>query len=329
MSGEENAKRIGAAEAKDGEKKTMADYLPVFWMCAVFVISQLIALAAMRPFADAGMQAFEDPSDPLNALVYILIILGFTAVILLIAKFKMQKLIKWIVLGALFFTIFYVFWPLLSMIPALQSTFFGFPALPATALSLAGSVGLIVALSKHPEWYVVDACGIFVSAGAIAIFGISFDIIPALLLLTGLAIYDFISVYRTKHMLKLADSILDLKLPMMIVVPKKAKYSFIEDSKGVSAKNEKEERDAMFMGLGDIVIPGVLVAATYNFAGIKYGFETGALLSMSVLIGALCGFVALMVFVMKGKAHAGLPFLNGGAILGYFIGALALGIPFF
>ncbi|MDD5502991.1 MAG: presenilin family intramembrane aspartyl protease, partial [Candidatus Thermoplasmatota archaeon] len=113
MPGEENAKIAEKAGMKEEGKKTLADYLPVFWMCAVFVISQLLALVAMRPFAEAGMQAFENPSDPLNALIYILIILGFTAVILLIAKFKMQKLIKWIVLGALFFTMFYVFWPLL------------------------------------------------------------------------------------------------------------------------------------------------------------------------------------------------------------------------
>ncbi|MDD5502990.1 MAG: presenilin family intramembrane aspartyl protease, partial [Candidatus Thermoplasmatota archaeon] len=60
-----------------------------------------------------------------------------------------------------------------------------------------------------------------------------------------------------------------------------------------------------------------------------YNFQGSALLSLAVLVGALCGFVALMMFVMKGKAHAGLPFLNGGAIAGYFIGALVLGIQLF
>jgi presenilin-like A22 family membrane protease len=31
--------------------------------------------------------------------------------------------------------------------------------------------------------------------------------------------------------------------------------------------------------------------------------------------------------VMKGKPHAGLPLLNGGAIGGYLLGALWVGIP--
>ncbi len=316
-----------SAEAQPAQKrkKTFADFLPIFWMCAVFIVSQVLALIVMPTFSAAGMQAFENPSDPKNSLVYILIILGFTALILLIARFKLQRLIKYIILGAMFFTMYYVFWPLLIMIPAMQAPVFGIFTV-AKIISIAASALLIAALYRHPEWYVVDTCGILVSAGAIAIFGISFDIIPALFLLAGLAVYDFISVYRTKHMLKLADSVLDLKLPMMIIVPRRAGYSFIEDSKSVSERQEqdKEERDAMFMGLGDIVIPGVLVGAAYHFVGAAHGAQSGALLAAAVLLGALAGFVALMFFVMKGKAQAGLPFLNGGAILGYVIGSLAI-----
>jgi presenilin-like A22 family membrane protease len=30
---------------------------------------------------------------------------------------------------------------------------------------------------------------------------------------------------------------------------------------------------------------------------------------------------------MRGRAHAGLPLLNGGAIAGYLLGALVAGVP--
>jgi presenilin-like A22 family membrane protease len=33
-----------------------------------------------------------------------------------------------------------------------------------------------------------------------------------------------------------------------------------------------------------------------------------------------------MWMVMKGRAHAGLPLLNGGAIAGYLVGALLAGV---
>jgi presenilin-like A22 family membrane protease len=49
--------------------------------------------------------------------------------------------------------------------------------------------------------------------------------------------------------------------------------------------------------------------------------------ALTAAIGTLAGVVALIYFVSKGRAHAGLPLLNGGAIGGYLVGALALGVP--
>jgi presenilin-like A22 family membrane protease len=49
--------------------------------------------------------------------------------------------------------------------------------------------------------------------------------------------------------------------------------------------------------------------------------------ALTAMVGTLCGLVALLWLVMKGRAHAGLPLLNGGAIGGYLLGALAAGIP--
>ena len=39
------------------------------------------------------------------------------------------------------------------------------------------------------------------------------------------------------------------------------------------------------------------------------------------MVGSLVGYFILMIFVMSGRPQAGLPLLNGGAILGYLIGA--------
>ena len=79
---------------------------------------------------------------------------------------------------------------------------------------------------SYPEWYVIDLSGVILAAGVAAIFGISFGLLPALLLLIGLAIYDAWAVYRTGHMVDLADSVMDLKLPILLVMPKSRSYSF-------------------------------------------------------------------------------------------------------
>ena len=44
------------------------------------------------------------------------------------------------------------------------------------------------------------------------------------------------------------------------------------------------------------------------------------------MTGTLVGLLALMWMVMQGRAHAGLPLLNGGAIGGYLVGAVVTGV---
>ena len=120
-------------------------------------------------------------------------------------------------------------------------------------------------------------------------------------------------------MIDLADTVMDLKLPVLLVVPKVRHYSLIKETKSLKEKlKEGEEREAFFMGLGDVVMPGILVAAIYH------NINNGLPIALSVILGTLVGFVILMIFVMKGKPQAGLPCLCGGAILGYILSSYVL-----
>ena len=285
------------------------DLFPVILMGGLFVLIHGLALLVTGPFEDAGMQAFEDSGDPMNLVFFFVIIIAMTLVILLIAKYWKKQLIQFIILGAVGYTSFYVFLPLLALIV---------PGWWPLILSITFAVILTITLFKYPEWYIIDACGIIVGAGAIAIFGISLDIFLVIILLIVLAIYDAISVYKTKHMIDLADTVMDLKLPVLLVVPKIRKYSLLKETKSLKEKlKDDEERDAFFMGLGDVVMPGILVASVYNV-------ENGLPIALSVIVGTLVGFAILMTFVLKGKPQAGLPCLCSGAILGYVISSLVI-----
>jgi len=48
--------------------------------------------------------------------------------------------------------------------------------------------------------------------------------------------------------------------------------------------------------------------------------------ALGALVGTQVGLVVLLWMVLKGRAHAGLPLLNGGAIAGYLLCALASGL---
>jgi presenilin-like A22 family membrane protease len=287
------------------KKIDFSDILPVVLMGVLFIIVHALALLIVPTFVAADMQLWEEENDPLNLVTIFAIMLCITAIILVIAKFWKKQVIQIIILGAIGYTAAVVFHPLLALI---------LPGLIPLIVSIIAAVVLVGVLFKHPEWYVIDICGIIIGAGAIAIFGVSLGVLLVVLLLIVLAIYDAISVYKTKHMIDLADTVMDLKLPVLLVIPKVRRYSLIKETKSLKQKLKSgEERDAFFMGLGDVVMPGILVASCFYF------IEDGLSIALSVMIGTLVGFSILMTFVMKGKPQAGLPFLGGGAILGYII----------
>jgi len=240
-----------------------------------------------------------------------LALLLFTAAILLIAKFWKKQLIQGIILGTTGFTAFYMFYPLLSFVV---------PEVWSLLLSVTAATILVIALVKYPEWYVIDICGIVIGVGVIGMLGISLSIFLVIVLLIGLAIYDAISVYKTKHMIDLADTVLYLKLPVILVIPKIRKYSLLKETESLKEKlKDGEERNAFFMGLGDVIIPGILVASIfYNIT------VNGLLVALSVMFGTLLGFTVLMAAVIKGKPQAGLPYLCSGAILGYLVSSYIL-----
>jgi presenilin-like A22 family membrane protease len=294
------------------EKKSMQELFAVLLMGLFFVIIHGLALLILQPFESAGIQpAFDDPNNPTNIIYIFAVMLVFTVIILLIAKYWKKQVIQCIILAAVGYTAFYAFFlPVFTLVIA---------SVPEIILliSILSAIILVLLLYKYPEWYVIDGCGVIIGTSAIIVFGISLSVLLVLVLLIVLALYDAISVYKTKHMIDLADTVMDLKLPVLLVVPKIRHYSLIKETKRLKESlQEGEEREAFFMGLGDVVMPGILVIAIYS------SVPNGLPIALGTMIGTLVGFVLLMRFVLKGKPQAGLPLLCGGAILGYICSSL-------
>ncbi|GAB3318111.1 presenilin family intramembrane aspartyl protease PSH [Haloplanus salinarum] len=307
---------------------------------ALFLLVQVGALAMVGPFETAGYQAVEDPSDPTNSLVYFAAILVATGAMLAAFKYAFERAVRAVVVLSSALVSWYVFGvvtPPLVVVGAVN------------VLAVALSVGVAVALLVYPEWYVIDGAGVVMGIGAGALFGISFGLLPAIVLLSVLAVYDAISVYGTRHMLSLAEGVMDLRVPVILVVPLTLSYSLLDDDFGganevhedddpVAADGEgsgdadgaEGERNAFFIGLGDAVMPTVMVASGAFFSpapslGVAAlpALNLPALLAM---VGTFLGLGVLLWAVMKGRAHAGLPLLNGGAIGGYLLGSTLAGV---
>jgi len=225
-------------------------------------------------------------------------------------------------MGLVFVLLLPLLYGLYFLSPGLFDTDLGGNLATVLAFGVAGL--LVVGLVKYPEWYVVDAVGLAVAVGVTAIMGISFGVLPAILLLTGLAVYDAWAVYRTKHMVTLADEVTSQRLPVLLVIPKHADYKFSEQKSLKEQVAKGEEREAMFIGLGDLIIPGVLAVSARVFLRDDIGLSVAGLapsllVALITILGSLVGFAILMRFVLKGNPQAGLPLLNGGAIAGFFL----------
>jgi presenilin-like A22 family membrane protease len=321
----------------------------------LFLLVQVGALALVPTFYAEGYQQVEDPTDPANSLLYVGAILVATA--LMLGAFKYD--FDWAVRGVIVLTSGLLSWYVFSAI------------VPSARIAIALAAGVSVALFVYPEWYVIDTAGVLMGAGAAALFGISFGVLPAIVLLLVLAVYDAISVYGTEHMLDLAEGVMDLRIPVVLVVPTSLSYSLLDadfagandvhesdtdGSEGVdeatadggdeavdadsdtgapaettSGEDDDSVRDAFFIGLGDAVMPTVMVASAAFFSpAASLGFSALPSLNLPALaasVGTFLGFFVLMWAVMKGRAHAGLPLLNGGAVGGYLLGSLLAGVP--
>jgi presenilin-like A22 family membrane protease len=277
-------------------------------MAGLILIVQILSLLLSTPMETNEMQAFEDPTQVSNSIYYIVMILTFTLFVLIAIKKNMKWVISLLIYLAILSTLYYVFFALLTLIPSLAGL--------ENIISILLSTGLTLLLYKYPEWYVIDILGVCIAAGVSALIGISLSVIPVVVLLILLAVYDAISVYKTKHMITMAEGVMDLKLPILFIIPKHRDYSFIKES-----FKEGETREAFFMGLGDAVMPSLLVVSANVFienGGISYPV-------LGAMLGTLAGHVILSILVMRGKPQAGLPFLNSGAILGFFAGVLLSG----
>lgn len=275
-------------------------------MGSFILLTQIIALLLAAPFKVAGVTAFENPEDPRNPLIFFIFIIAFTVFILVVLRFGGKRLVYFVMLTAVAVAIYYVMAVLLP-----------YPYIPVLV-----TLALALLLFTYPEWYVLDVTGLIIGGGAAAIFGISLGILPVLLLMIILAIYDAIAVYKTKHMVALAESVIDLRMPVLFVLPRRRSFSLLNKPLlSLSGKPlqepHSEMEDAFFMGLGDAIIPSLLVVTS----SVTYANIAPAL---GALIGTLAGYAVLSSFAGRGKPHAGLPLLNSGAIIGFAIGYLVM-----
>jgi presenilin-like A22 family membrane protease len=284
--------------------------IPFLVMPLLLLAVEIGSILLSLPVQAAGITAFEDPTSFANPFIFIAILLVFTGFLLLLIKYGKKRWIAAIIAISIFLTFVYIFSALVYVVTADPNL--------SVVLVLILSILAIVLLYKYPEWYVIDGLGILIAAGIAAIFGSSLEYYLVIVLLILLAVYDAISVYKTKHMITLAEGVIDLKTPILFVIPKRRDYSFIRD--GIGKLEEGGERAAFIIGMGDLIMPSILVVSANVFLQGWRLFGIVNLPALGAMLGSLVGLGILLSYVRSGKPQAGLPPLNGCTIVGFLFG---------
>jgi presenilin-like A22 family membrane protease len=282
--------------------------VPMLVMLLFVMAVQMLAISLVPAFSASGNRIFENPESTANPIIYILLILGFTVLLLIAIKLKKGWIVSGFIILSVAATIYYILSSFVAPLPGLALTLF-----------------LVLLLRFYPEWYVIDIIGILMCAGISSLFGISMTALPAFILLVVLAIYDAISVYKTKHMVTLAEGVINIKAPLLFVVPRKEGYSFRKEQMQLA----EEGRGAYFLGLGDAIIPTILtVSANWSVQAPALSSLGMNIPALGAMLGTWAGFGALLM-TSRDRPQAGLPFLNGGTVLGFLAGCVLAGVrPF-
>jgi len=244
-----------------------------------------------------------------TSFIYITIaILIGTFLVLLLIKFNKTFIWK--------FWFFATVWLTLSIAFA---AFFN-----AIAAAIIAFVLSVLKLYK-PNVIIQNFSEIFIYGGLAAIFVPIINLFAAFMLLIVISIYDYISVFKTKHMIKLANFQSQSKIFAGFLIPyekdkiilKEKLYSKLE-IKQAPAKTSPQ-RSIAVLGGGDI-------GFTLIFAGVVM---KNLMLQNTILIGflktlAIPIFVALalLILLIKGqhnKFYPAMPFLSIGCFIGYLV----------
>ncbi len=285
----------------------LIEYRQLARILSMFMIVQLAGIAiAFYVISPAFVTVNAGGTSASPQVIYVFAYIIVTAIIMVLL-FRSRK-------GPLFFRIleflavvtaaFYLFLILLSVV---------FPptSLAPLPIALVAALGVMAAKIKWPG--LRNFAAIIASVGVGLVLGIYFSFPLAYALMALLAVYDYVAVFVTKHMVTLGRQAVDLNLAFMIgaydmeVMPKGAvKDKEIKDvNKAVAQSKNKTLQNLVkagnvpmpsfsALGAGDLAMPLMLEISAF---GTYFKFFT----SLVIMVGAVAGLIFSMWVSKKYK----------------------------
>jgi presenilin-like A22 family membrane protease len=182
--------------------------------------------------------------------------------------------------------------------------------LGAVAGGVSGLVTVVVLVVRPTRW-VRNAVGVGAGISIAAALGATLAPLWVLGLFVALGIYDRRAT-RSGSMERLVRDLGDHSLPAVLTLPERP-----SDRTAVSG----DRSDAWRLGVGDAVLPAVLVAS----ARVAEPGPGPGLPALGALVGGGCGLVVLSVRSTPDRSYAGTIPIAAGAAIGYLCGVVLTG----
>lgn len=260
-----------------------------------------------------------------GSLIYILIAIAIgTGLVLVIARFGKTNIWRsWFFLA--------VWMALAVSIGALFKYHFWFQ------YDLAMFLALVLTAWKifKPNVLVHNVTEVLMYAGIGLIIIPLFDVKWALILLLIISVYDMYAVWKSKHMVKMAEFQTKSKVFAGLMIP----YRMKDEAKKVEApvrkgapkiRAGKTSPKNAILGGGDIAFPLIFIGSVMNGIILKIyshspslGMEaikaTAFLQSSIIILTSAIALTLLFVFAKKGRYYPAMPFLTAGCLIGWAI----------
>lgn len=176
------------------------------------------------------------------------------------------------------------------------------------------AVAVIIARFIFPSIFLHNVIFLFSIVAFSSALSLQFSPMTIVVILALLAVYDIISVYMTKHMVKMAKAMIEKHLIFGFIIPEKIKYNFwgVEKAKpGLPAG--RHGTGVVFLGGGDVGLPLFLVANVAASNVIQ-----GLIMAAFAVLGMILSYYLFISQKLR-KPMPALPPISMMCILGYFL----------
>lgn len=287
-------------------------FIAIFLFCTA--IGLYVGARYIPEVGDVSPITGQSVDDISSTIYFLAVVLIGTTIVLLVLKYYHGRLLYRLFEIYVIFVGSMVFWQffILDIIIATQTQI---SQLIYLLLIVLVSALTVAARFIKRNFYTTNITLAIAIAGAGGALGSFMGFMPSLLFVLALGTYDIIAVFKTKHMLKLADQSRIRDLPVMFEIPSKGIKTGPRD-KGARKGGRGAEEDLLGLGTGDVAIPLIF------FVGILRTFNDWGVV-LSAVVGAMAGLALVIYYVthVERKALPALPPIIGMSLIGFGVGS--------